>query len=119
MELPNSIRVEFCSLDAKDNYYTGYSVAGFVNGESNKPLELSQQMEGLHIMLNREYLVELKKLQNSLAVKYQAAARHLRNHTPPVPEDKLWGSALDRKTYEAAELAAKHEFPGEEAEYYT
>lgn len=114
------MKVAFCRLDARDDYYTGYSPVAFYDNLADRPLEeRSQEIETLEIFMRREYLTKLSALQSEIATKYETLAQKISTHTPAVPDARRYGHALSKQTYLTVERTAKDEFPGEEAEYYT
>ena len=111
------VELTFCQLDARDHYLTGYHPCAFYDVEKDKPAKLTQELETLQILANREYLTRLATLQNELSAKYSKEANKLTTETPPVIDP--WGVALDETDWETAKKLASELFPGEEADYYT
>lgn len=112
------IEVKFCRLDARDDSYTGYAVAAFtIDDQCIRNDMPSKELGRLSILLEREYLVRVRALQDELAAKYEKLAKAISTTTPPVAVP--WGNGLSKSDYEKVERAAKAQFPGKIAEYYT
>lgn len=111
------MRVKFCSLDARDDAYTEYSTAAFVDPVKDEHAVYGKSLEKLAIRMEREYLTRLAALQDELAAKYEALANNLGEDEPP--DEEPYGKALGTVEYDLAAAAAKLEFPGRTARYYT
>lgn len=66
------MRVEFCRLDARDDFYTKYSPAAFCAHETynDPPTKLGPRNARLQMELEREYLTRILALQSELRAKY-------------------------------------------------
>jgi hypothetical protein len=123
----NKIGIAFAAIGARDDGLTGYKVAALTIRKISR--RWGSEYEGrigddgeilsdanirTQAFMNREYLVRLKQLQNEIAAKY----------LPLFDADGI-RQAADREDFEGttahlqADVDARREFPGEEADYYT
>lgn len=114
--MTDNVRIEFATIDARDDVYTRYSVVGFVNDVSNRPAYLTPHNGAVALRMEREYLTRLYTLQQEIAEKYLSLWVDDESY---LPEDETYGHGMTREQYEVADTAARAAFPGKEAAYYT
>lgn len=111
------MKIQFCSIDARDNYYCGYNTIGLSDDEEKGPVEIfNKQNAVVMIQAEREYLTELKKLQTRIARKYKALLDH---SNADAPKEHDYSHALNKEEYNKAEQEAKKLFKGSLADFYT
>lgn len=116
------IKVAFAQIDAKGGATDRYDTVGFYIGEyPEQDSKLSKELNTLSIFMEREYLTRLATLQDEIEAKYTKLAQQLTTETEPLDydDDEHYGHGLNQEAFERAETAAKAEFPGREADYYT
>jgi len=112
--------IAFASIDAKDDFYTGYSVAAYVGEDAHYgDRETGPKRDKLHMKLNREYLTRLAALQEELEVKYLPLFMGITTDPTLVPEEELYYRGMNREDYDKFKTELEAEFPGPQAAYYT
>lgn len=118
----SQLRVAFAQIDAKGGATDRYDTVGFYFGKyPDGRQELSKELNTLSIFMEREYLTKLAALQDEIEAKYVKLASQITSDTKPLThdDDTYYGHGLDEDSYNKAAKAAKEEFPGREADYYT
>lgn len=109
-------RVEFCRLDARDDYYTGYSPVAFANDEGMLGLRIGPKNLRLEMELQREYLTRLFALQSELREKYTPK---FDANEKPITDESNYDGFPSEVEYRRNKTEVEKMFPGVEAEYYT
>jgi len=105
-------RVEFCQLDARDDANCGYSTVAFCKDADQASLGADNGR--LAVLMEREYLVRLRMLQEEIRSKYLS----LFNEDEPA-NGADYANSLEKPEYFAAVAEAKALFPGKTAAFYT
>lgn len=109
-----STQVEFCQLDARGDANCGYSTVAFVSKEGRGQASLGADNGRLAVLMEREYLVRLRMLQEEIRSKYLS----LFNEDEPA-NGADYANGLGEPEYFAAVAEAKALFPGKTAAFYT
>lgn len=110
----DTVRIEFCSLDARDDCFTGYSPVAFAN--ESGPAILGPKNSRLQMEMEREYLTRLRTLQVELRSKYLSRLDH---NDMPLGMEESYDGFPSHEAYEASKAEVERLFPGKEADYRT
>lgn len=115
------LTIEFAQIDARDDVYTRYSPVAFVrNDRCIENEEWTPSLGALQVRMEREYLVEVAKIQNCIRDKYLRLAKtQVPEGERPIPPEEVWGYGMTHDHHDEEANRAVMDFPGPEAAYYT
>ena len=96
--------IKFCRIDAKDDYFCGYSPIAFTI-KDQRVETLGKQNSLLAVQMEYEYLFKLWQLQKTIRTKYLKLTKD-----EPI-NGRDWWHSLTKKEFEDAKLAIKKKFP--------